>query len=111
MADVAPPETVIEAIAAAKERFGTPVVLFYNVGITAPDSALSEGEKNADLLVGRYRVDVAGAYHAIQQVPGPEFGEKDGASCLSARRQPRARRAQSRPSPRPGRRASRGRWA
>lgn len=83
MADVARPETVTEAIAAAKERFGMPDVLFYNVGITAPDSALPEGQKNADLLVERYRVDVAGAYHAIQQVLGPEFSEKGGSILVT----------------------------
>lgn len=83
VADVARPETVTEAIAAAKERFGTPDVLFYNVGITAPDAALPEGEKNADLLVERYRVDVAGAYHAIQQVLGADFSEKGGSILVT----------------------------
>ena len=34
--------------------------------------------KDVDLLVERYKVDVAGAYHAILQVLGEEFSQKQG---------------------------------
>ena len=33
---------------------------------------------HAELLMRRYQVDVAGAYHAIQQVLGEEFSKKSG---------------------------------
>ena len=59
------------------EKFGTPDVLFYNVGITGLDSEIKE-EKDVDLLMERYKVDVAGAYHAIQQVLGEDFSPKNG---------------------------------
>ena len=48
-----------------------------DVGITGLDSEI-KGEKDVDLLMDRYMVDVAGAYHAIQQVLGKEFSEKKG---------------------------------
>ena len=77
VADAAKTETVTKAFDEVKAEFGVPDVLFYNVGITVPDADLKE-EKNADLLMKRYQVDVAGAYHAIQQVLGEEFSQKKG---------------------------------
>lgn len=74
--DAADFDMVTRVFAELKDEVGTPDVLFYNVGITMPDSALEQ--KNAELLMERYRVDVAGAYHAIQQVLGEEFSEKNG---------------------------------
>lgn len=74
--DAADFDMVSKAFAELKEEVGTPDVLFYNVGITMPDASLAE--KNAQLLVDRFRVDAAGAYHAIQQVIGKEFSEKNG---------------------------------
>ena len=47
------------------------------MGTTAPDADL-KAEKDVDLLMDRYMVDVAGAYHAIQQVLGEEFSKKKG---------------------------------
>ena len=38
-ADAAKPETLTEAIEWAREQFGTPDVLYYNVGITAAATA------------------------------------------------------------------------
>ena len=76
-ADSAKPETVTKAFDELKEEFGVPDVLFYNVGVTTADADLKE-EKNADLLMRRYQVDVAGAYHAIQQVLCEEFSKKNG---------------------------------
>ncbi len=77
VADAARPETVTKAFDELKQELGVPDVLFYNVGITTADADLKE-EKNADLLMKRYLVDVAGAYHAIQQVLGEEFSRKNG---------------------------------
>jgi short-subunit dehydrogenase len=57
-------------------------VLFYNVGITGADAELTEA-KDVDLLMKRYQVDVAGAYHAIQQVLGEEFSKKAGAILVT----------------------------
>lgn len=74
--DAADFDMVSKVFAELKTEVGTPDVLFYNVGITVPDANLEE--KNAELLVDRFRVDVAGAYHAIQQVLGKEFSEKNG---------------------------------
>lgn len=80
--DAANFDSVTKAFDELKEQFGVPDVLFYNVGITVSDSECSE-EKNADLLMKRYRVDVAGAYHVIQQVLGEEFSKKNGAILIT----------------------------
>ena len=57
------------------DMYGTPDVLFYNVGITVAD----EGMKiTAQTLVDRYAVDVAGAYNCIKLVDTEEFAEKKG---------------------------------
>ena len=75
--DASKPYSVTKAFDELKARFGAPDVLFYNVGITALDTEIKE-EKNVDLLMKRYMVDVAGAYHAVQQVLGEEFSRKNG---------------------------------
>ena len=77
VADAAKPHSVTKAFDELKAQFGTPDVLFYNVGITAADSDINT-DKDVDLLIDRYMVDVAGAYHAIQQVIGEEFSQKKG---------------------------------
>ena len=77
VADAAKAETVTKAFDEVKAEFGVPDVLFYNVGITSADADLKE-PKDAELLMKRYQVDVAGAYHAIQQVLGEEFSQKKG---------------------------------
>lgn len=82
VADASKPHSVTKAFADLKARFGTPDVLFYNVGVTSPDTGI-RGEKDVDLLVERYKVDVAGAYHAIQQVLGEEFSQKKGAILVT----------------------------
>lgn len=69
-------DAVTKAFDEVKKEYGVPDVLFYNVGITSPDSELAV--KDAKLLVERYIVDVAGAYHAINQVLGEEFSAKNG---------------------------------
>ena len=75
--DAARPETVTKTFDELKQELGVPDVLFYNVGITTADADLEE-PKNAELLMERYQVDVASAYHAIQQVLGEEFSRKNG---------------------------------
>lgn len=82
VADAAKPYSVTKAFDELKAQFGVPDVLFYNVGITAPDATLG-ADKDIDLLTSRYMVDVAGAYHAIQQVLGEEFSSKQGAILVT----------------------------
>ena len=62
------------------KTYGTPDVLFYNVGITVADA---EVEINAKTLVERYAIDVAGAYNCIRLVDTPEFAEKNGAILVT----------------------------
>lgn len=81
VADASKPHSVTKAFDGLKVEFGVPDVLFYNVGITTADSQLKE--KDVDLLVERYKIDVAGAYHAILQVLGKEFSEKNGAILVT----------------------------
>lgn len=75
--DASKPYSVTKAFDELKARFGAPDVLFYNVGITSLDTEIKE-EKDVNLLMNRYMVDVAGAYHAVQQVLGEEFSKKNG---------------------------------
>lgn len=75
--DASKPYSVTKAFDELKTRFGAPDVLFYNVGITSLDTEIKE-EKDVNLLMNRYMVDVAGAYHAVQQVLGEEFSKKNG---------------------------------
>ena len=81
VADAADTHSVTKAFDELKATFGVPDVLFYNVGITTADSELKE--KDAALLVERYQIDVAGAYHAILQVLGEEFSKKNGAILVT----------------------------
>ncbi len=80
--DASKPYSVTKTFDELKAQFGTPDVLFYNVGITTPDSEL-ETDKDVNLLMNRYMVDVAGAYHAIQQVLSKEFAQKKGAILVT----------------------------
>ncbi len=82
VADASKPYTVTKAIDELKAQFGTPDVLFYNVGITGLDCEMKVS-KDFDLLMERYRVDVAGAYHAITQVLTEDFGQKNGAILVT----------------------------
>lgn len=80
--DVSDPAEVTRTFGILKEKFGVPDVLFYNVGVTTPDSQLTE-QKDVNLLMERYMTDVGGAYHAIQQILGDEFSEKQGAVLIT----------------------------
>lgn len=79
--DVSKPEVTTSVFNELKKQFGIPDVLFYNVGITTPDAQLKK--KDFDELVEHYKTDVAGAYHAIQQVLGKEFSEKKGTILIT----------------------------
>ncbi len=57
------------------KTYGTPDVLFYNVGVTVADA---EVEINTQTLVDRYAIDVAGAYNCIRLVDTEEFAAKNG---------------------------------
>ena len=74
-ADVADINTFAETFREVVKTYGTPDVLFYNVGITVADE---EVKISAQTLVDRYVVDVAGAYNCIQLVDTEEFAAKNG---------------------------------
>lgn len=75
-ADAAKPETLTEAINDATAKLGTPDVLVYNVGITEPDGGR---EITSELLLERYQIDAASAYHCTTLVATDEFAQKKGA--------------------------------
>jgi short-subunit dehydrogenase len=79
-ADAAKPETLTAAFEFIKTDLGIPDVLVYNVGITGMDE---QGTVNSEKLVQHFQIDVAGAYHAVQQVVSDEFGEKNGTIILT----------------------------
>lgn len=76
VADALYPETLTKAIHEATAELGTPDALVYNVGITEPDG---EREITNELLMQRYQIDAASAYHCTMLVATDEFAEKKGA--------------------------------
>lgn len=79
-ADTAIPESLTIAFDRVKQRFGTPDVLVYNVGITAMD----DPEKmDCAELMRHYQTDVASAYHCVQKVATEEFGKKNGTILMT----------------------------
>lgn len=66
--------------AEAVKEHSTPDVLFYNVGITAPDD---KEKLDAKTLVEHYIADVAGAYQAVKLVCTEDFGAKAGAILIT----------------------------
>jgi short-subunit dehydrogenase len=75
-ADALYPETLTKAINEAREELGVPDALVYNVGVTEPDG---DREITNELLMQRYQVDAASAYHCASLVATDEFAEKKGA--------------------------------
>jgi short-subunit dehydrogenase len=75
-ADAAKPETLTKAIHEVQRELGTPDVLVYNVGITEPDG---DREITSELLMERYQIDAASAYHCATLVATDEFASKKGA--------------------------------
>ena len=82
VADAADNDGMTGALDEAVTEFGTPDVLVYNVGVTAPDAA-QEGGIDAKLLCSRYQVDVAGAYNCIKKIATDDFAAKGGAILVT----------------------------
>ena len=80
--DAADFDNVTETFKNLKAQFGTPEVFFYNVGITGLDSELNHPVEFFFLLE-RYKIDVAGAYHAITQIADDGFSQKQGAILVT----------------------------
>lgn len=78
--DAARPETLTAALGQAKQQFGTPDVLIYNVGITAADDPAA---MNSAELMRHYQIDVASAYDCVRQVATEEFAKKNGTVILT----------------------------
>ena len=79
-ADVADFDAFAQTFRKAVETYGTPDVLFYNVGVTVADE---EVKMTTQTLVDRYMVDVAGAYNCVRLVDTKEFAEKQGAILVT----------------------------
>ena len=79
-ADVADFVALAQTFCKMVDTYGTPDVLFYNVGVTVADA---EVEMTTQALVERYMVDVAGAYHCVQLVDTEEFARKQGAILIT----------------------------
>ena len=79
-ADAADFDAFSAAFREVVKAYGTPDVLFYNVGITVADE---EVKISAQTLVDRYVVDVAGAYNCIKLVDTEEFAAKNGAILVT----------------------------
>ena len=80
IADVADFVAFAQTFRKVVDTYGTPDVLFYNVGVTVADA---EVEMTTQTLVERYMVDVAGAYHCVQLVDTEEFARKQGAILIT----------------------------
>ena len=79
-ADVADFDAFAQTFRKVVEAYGTPDVLFYNVGVTVADE---EVKMTTQTLVERYAVDVAGAYNCVRLVDTEEFAEKKGAILVT----------------------------
>lgn len=79
-ADAADFDAFAETFRGIVQTYGTPDVLFYNVGITVADETV---DITAKTLLERYTVDVAGAYNCIGLVSTAEFAEKHGAILVT----------------------------
>ena len=79
-ADVADFDAFAQTFGKVVETYGTPDVLFYNVGVTVADG---EVKMTTQTLVERYTVDVAGAYNCVRLVDTEEFAEKKGAILIT----------------------------
>ena len=79
-ADAADFDAFAQTFSKVVETYGTPDVLFYNVGVTIADE---EVKMTTQTLVERYTVDVAGAYNCVRLVDTEEFAEKKGAILIT----------------------------
>lgn len=81
VADVANLDAFADTFREVVKTYGTPDVLFYNVGITVADE---EVKMTTQTLVDRYVVDVAGAYNCIKLVDTEDFAAKKGAILVTS---------------------------
>ena len=65
----------VKALEEIKAEFGTPDVVVYNVGITAPDSE----NLTTDEIIRHFKTDVAGAWSTVKVFAEDEFAKKKGA--------------------------------
>ena len=79
-ADAADFDGFAQAFRKVVETYGTPDVVFYNVGITIADD---EVKMTTQTLVERYMVDVTGAYNCITLADTDEFAAKKGAILVT----------------------------
>lgn len=75
-ADALYPETLTKTIREISAEWGTADALVYNVGITTSDG---KQEITSELLMQRYQIDAASAYHCTSLVATDEFAKKKGA--------------------------------
>jgi short-subunit dehydrogenase len=80
VADAAKTDTLTSAFYKVKAEFGTPDVLVYNIGVTGADQP---GTINSEELMRHFQVDVASAYHCVQQVVSEDFAERNGTIILT----------------------------
>jgi short-subunit dehydrogenase len=80
VADAAKTDTLTSAFDKVKAEFGTPDVLVYNIGVTGADQP---GTINSEELMRHFQVDVASAYHCVQQVVSEDFAERNGTIILT----------------------------
>ena len=78
--DVADLDAFAKVFSEVVKTYGTPDVLFYNVGVTVADAEVNISAKT---LVERYAVDVAGAYNCIKLIDTEEFAAKNGAILVT----------------------------
>ncbi len=74
-ADAAKPDTLTRAIREVQQELGTPDCLVYNVGNIEPDGGR---ELTNELLMERYQVDCASAWHCTNLTATEEFAAKKG---------------------------------
>ena len=75
IADASINKEFAKALEGIKSEFGTPDVVVYNVGITAPDPE----DLTTDDLVHHFKTDVAGAWTTVKVFVDDEFAKKKGA--------------------------------
>ncbi|MBR6267491.1 MAG: SDR family oxidoreductase [Selenomonadaceae bacterium] len=80
MVDVTDFSAFAQTFQTAVQEYGIPNVVFYNVGITAPDD---KSKLDAQTLVDHYIADVAGAYNVIKLAVTEDFAAKKGAILVT----------------------------
>lgn len=78
--DVSDSSSVKETFQTIHEKYGAADVMVYNVGVTTPDK---DTKIDTDVLLARYKTDVAGAYSCIREIATEEFAQKHGAILIT----------------------------